>query len=309
MKSFAGTFAFAVLAMIGAVEPGFATTMFPQKFKCPIGGERFEDYVIGSSTSWGSRPDGRSYGTLPIYPVVECPKNGFILYDEDIPESDLRILKPLVEGAEYQALRTSETPHYRVWWLLKAVAKGEPELVGALLQASWETDDDASRKSRYQEAFVAAVRALPGGDGLGNRWLVFRLRAANALRELGRFEEAATLLNEAAKPAFLPTDADERSGTEQFVGGLRRLIAEHNRFAEPTSLIPPREALQRCEGAVGALSPAESEACRGPAIEAARNEMREWEAQRTATDDASANQAAEAAEEATRSTRKAKRGN
>src|SRR5687768_1654397 len=96
-----------------AAAPTAATTMSEQEFTCPVGGGKVQDYTICSYSSWGQRPDGRSYGTLPIYPIVECPGHGFLLFDEEFTEQEIALLEEAVESAEYQAMRSAETPHYR----------------------------------------------------------------------------------------------------------------------------------------------------------------------------------------------------
>jgi len=251
-----------------ASAPAAATTVFEEDFTCPIGGEEFESYVIGSSTSWGQRPDGRSYGTLPIYPVVECPGNGFLLFEEEFAPEEIARLEPLVASDEYQAMRTTETPHFRVAWLMEKLGRDPFGRAGALLQASWETDEDADRKARYQTAFVAAATGLRRGSEQADAWFWFNLRAANALRELGEFEQAKHLLEEVTGSTW-PDDPDERDGAEFLIAGLRTLIGDANRASEPANLIPPDMAVERCALEAAALSPSEQVACSNPQDRAA----------------------------------------
>jgi hypothetical protein len=250
--------ALAVSAGLAAVS-GRATTTFEQDFVCPVGGEKFEGQVIGSYSSWGQRPDGRSYGTLPIYPIVECPGNGFLLFQEEFTPEDVALLEPLVASAEYQAMRTSETPNYRVWWLRSKLGGDPLELAGSLLRASWETDENFERKARYQAAFVAAATALQRTDA--ETWFWFNLRAANALRELGHFDKATLLLDRVDRPERLPTDPEQLEGARYLIDGLRKLVAEANAVPEPANLIPPREAAFRCTVHRVPPSPSEQAAC------------------------------------------------
>jgi hypothetical protein len=270
------------LVLAGAI--GFAcgtasgTTMMEQQFICPVGGEKFEDFVIGSYTSWGQRPDGRSYGTLPIYPIVECPGNGFLLFEEEFSPQDVARLEPLVASAEYQAMRRAETPHFRVWWLMEKLGRDPYDRTGALLRASWESDEDTERKARYQTAFIAAATALTPTPEQAETWFWFNLRAANALRELGDFARAEAVLAEVAGNPW-PADEEEREGAEYLIEGLRPLIAEGNAVAEPTNLVPPRMAVERCTTQAAALSASEREACATPAAREAIAEEAEYRAQ------------------------------
>ncbi len=252
-------------ATLAPGRPAHATTMFPQKFTCPIGGEAFEDHVIGSYSSWGQRPDGRSYGTLPVFPIVECPGNGFLLFDREFTEEEIALLEPLVTGAEYQAMRASETQNYRVWWMMEKIGRDPLQRVSALLRASWETDPDPARKARYQAAFAAAAMALSMTEANAEPWFWYNVRAANALRELGRFAEAEAQLAR-VEAATWPDDPDERDGAEYLIGGLRALIADRNPVAEPANLSPAEMAVARCTEETAALSPAERSACESDAV-------------------------------------------
>ena len=218
-----------VLAVM-MVAPASATTVFPEQFTCPIGGEVFEDYVIGSFSSFGQRPDGRAYGTLPVYPLVECPGNGFLLFEKEFTAEEAALLTPAVGSAEYQAMRQSETSYYRAWWLMRALGRPPEALASALLAASWESDDDAPRKARYQRAFVEAADQI---SPTAEDWFYYNLRAANALRELARFEDAEHRLRVLEASDAWPADPDERGGARFLFDGLRLLVAESNSHAEP----------------------------------------------------------------------------
>lgn len=241
--------------------PARATTMFEQDFTCPIGGEEFSSYSIGSYSSFGQRPDGRSYGTLPIFPLTECPGNGFLLIQDEYTEGELALLGETVASAEYQAMRTGETSYYRAWWLLGKIGADPYRLASVLLRASWEADSRPELKARYQAAFVNAALALDPAAGADSEWFWLNLRAANILREQGRFDEAQALLATLDRPGTLPNDPDELEGARYLIDGLKELAAEANPFNEPTNLIPAREASFRCVIDRDALTGAEARAC------------------------------------------------
>ena len=108
-----------------------ATTVFPQEFTCPIGGEKFEDWVVGSTSSWGQRPDGRAIGGVAPWPVVECPGNGFPIFKDEFAPAELSILAAAIADPEFHKMRESDTTYRRVWWLRRArrrflLARHEP---------------------------------------------------------------------------------------------------------------------------------------------------------------------------------------
>jgi hypothetical protein len=254
-------------AVLFVSGPAQATTIYPQKFVCPVGGQKFRADVIGSMTSWGQRPDGRRYGTTPIVPLTECPGNGFIFFDDKFEPDEVAKLTPLVLSPEYQAMRKSDTPRFRAWWLMDHLGRDPFDLTFALLGATWEADGEPGKKSRYQRMLVDAAAKLPWAEDKRSNWFWLNLRAANALRELGEFDKSQDRLAALDSPSRLPTDADELQGARMLIDGLKALNSERNAALEPANLIPPMEAGLRCQSAE--LTPTEVKACAGPEIQKA----------------------------------------
>jgi len=292
------------LAAVGTFACGpcaNATTFVQERFKCPIGGKRFVAGVVASSTSWGQRPDGRQYGTLPIFPITECPDNGFLLFKEKFEPQEIAVLTPLVVSTEYQAIRQTETPYYRAWWLQTKVQASPYDLAASLMQAAWETDDNPERKVRYAKLFVAATDTLVRDTEHKSSWFWLNLRAANARRELRDFSGAMAALDRIDKPELLPEAEDQRHGLASFMDGLRTLASEGNSASEPANLIPLDVAIHRCSES--GLSASEARVCNSPELAARRSEIQKNMAEMNepfveATSDNSAAKAAEFAYEA-----------
>lgn len=263
-----------VLLAAALALPVGATTFVQQDVVCPVGGEKFVGFIVASTTTWGQRPDGRPYGSMPVVPVIECPGNGMILFEEEFGEEDVARLTPLVASREYQAMRTVDSPHYRAWWLQKQIGRDPFTLAGSLLVASWDADMQPTLKTRYQAALADAVGALAWSKEQASPWFWLRLRGANALRELGRFDEAAAALAAIDRPDRLPVDEEERDAARQMIAGLTALNAEGNRTSEPANLIPPKMAVARCRA--GGLGAVETAACDSPAVKEAAAEAAEW---------------------------------
>lgn len=272
-KRWIGGTAFLTILLLG---PARATTVVEEKFVCPVGGEKFKAMAIASYSSWGQRPDGRAYGTLPIYPIIECPKNGMLLIDEKFTDAELQVLNTVVPSAEFQAMRAAETPHYRAWWLKSKIGRDRYEQASMLLQATWETDKDFNRKVRYQAEFVALATGLPRDADHGDAWLFYNLRAANGLRELGYFDKALSLLDRVDKPQFMPKDSEDAEGARFLISALRTLATESNPVSEPANMIPEQAAALRCEQPTPPLSPSEISACDKPELAPVRKQAREW---------------------------------
>ena len=251
-----------IIAAILAAFPlsaAAATTPTSETMTCPIGGGSFTFRSTASYTTWGTRPDGKPYGnwTFPS-PLPECPDNGLVLYKDYTPE-EIAKLEPIIASEAYQALRKTDTTYYRAYWLMKEMGLGPERYLWALLQASWQADDKPELKARYQTELVEVSAAVPPQPDDLN-WIGMEARSANALRELGRFDEAT------ARLAKIPTasldvrvplgqasdqavrDAKSRRAWLDFVKELRTVIDRKDSAAEPLDLIPRNVALDRCIG-------------------------------------------------------------
>ena len=262
----AAAFAAAPLAAAGAAPTSQAMT-------CPIGGASFTFTTNDPGAVIGTRPDGRPYGVSAFpAPLPECPDNGLVLYKQYTPD-EVAKLEPIVASDAYKALRAADTSYYRAYWLMKQMGLGPEDYLWALLQASWQADDRPELKARYLAELVeGSAAAEPRPDDLN--WIGMEARSANALRELGRFDEAiaridriptASLdvrvpLGQAADPAV--RQAKSRRAWLDFVKDLRAAIERKDQSPEPLDLIPKAVALDRCITAQAILNASDSAFCR-----------------------------------------------
>lgn len=245
-----------------------ATTFAPVSRTCPIGGEKFKSSEMMSNSYFGERPDGKPYSPMPVSPIPECPKNGFLLFDEDFSKPEIATLTAIVDSNEYQTMRNTETPYYRAWWLLSHSGRNNRIAEASLLlRASWETDEMPDRKRRYQAAFVSATTALVPGEAQDTRWFWLNLRASNALRELGDFDAASALLDRLDRDELLPINREERQGARRLIEGLRILVKDRSIASEPLALVPNQIAVYLCKD--GRVDAAERERCSEPDMVAA----------------------------------------
>ncbi|MFZ4690364.1 MAG: hypothetical protein ACOYLS_14075 [Polymorphobacter sp.] len=251
---------------------------------------KFIFIATGSYSQWGSRPDGKPYGSWEFpNPVPECPGNRLVMY-RDFTAEEAKRLKLIIASPEYRAL-AADTSYYRVAALMTALGEGDAiDRAWTLLQASWQADDDTPRKAKYQREFIAATTALPkpaAPDAIST-WLLMQGRAANALRELGDFTAAAALLatlETAAIDTVIPAErsspvpgstgrtvenyaeiaaAKRRKGSAEYLTDLAVVVARRDADAEPIDMIPVRMAAARCSAAGAAAPPT----CKAPDIAA-----------------------------------------
>ena len=249
---------FAAAFILAASFSGGAMAGMPvkQKMTCPIGGKGFEFTTTASYSIFGERPDGKPFGSWS-FPLAlpECPDNGLVMY-KDYDAAEVAKLEPLIASDAYQALRKDDTQYYRAYWLMREMKLGSESYLWALLQASWEADGKPELKARYQSELVAeSAKVAPNAKDLN--WVGMEGRAINALRELGRFNDALARLD-ALPPEVLTAPAGPpakgeageaaraRAGWASFFKKLRIAVERKDSASEPFDMLPEREWMNRC---------------------------------------------------------------
>lgn len=88
--------------------------VYVERRVCPIGGESFDAFALGTYSTFGTYLDLTkvSYLTFPIA-IAVCPSNGFVDYKEEYSNSELATLGATIETPEYKAL----LGHHTSWHL------------------------------------------------------------------------------------------------------------------------------------------------------------------------------------------------
>ncbi|HZG10354.1 MAG TPA: hypothetical protein VEZ70_15395 [Allosphingosinicella sp.] len=250
--------------------PASAATPVSRQMTCPVGGAPFTFTTVDSPSTWGARPDGKPYGSS-VFPLAlpECPDNGLVLF-KDYEPAEVTKLEPIIASDAYQALR-GEVPYYRAWWLMKELGAAPDSALYVLLQASWQAPSGSEQRARYLAAFAEESAKRPARPKDLN-WIGMEGRAGNALRELGRFDEASARLAkvplaslDVAAPAAedrgaKANDARVRRGWREYFRDLDAAIARKDATLEPFDMLPRREWVGRCVANKG-LSPAQATFC------------------------------------------------
>jgi hypothetical protein len=249
----------APLAALVLAAPALAATpTMKRAMTCPIGGESFDYQQPVSSAALGMRPDGKPYGTSAAPAALpECPGNGLVLY-KDYTEDETKTLEALVASEDYQALRKTDTQYYRAYWLMRQMGVGPEDYLWALLQASWQAEGKPELRARYLgELAVASAKVPPNPADID--WIGMEGRSIDALRELGRFDEAQARLDKvplARLDVPVPTgagasekavaEAKVKRGWLTFFQQLKAAIARKDVSIEPFDMIPRSVALGYC---------------------------------------------------------------
>lgn len=221
----------------------------PVTIACPVGGKEFQFTPPGRSPAAGARPDGKPYSAAAApAPLPECPDNGLVLF-KDYTAEEAAKLEPLIASDAYKALLTDDTSYYRAQWLMRELGVEPQDYLFVLLQAAWQGDRKPELRARYLAQFAEETAKLePKPEDLN--WLGMEGRAVNALRELGRFEEAAARLDKLPLDALAVGDPKKpdkaRDAWREYFAGLRAAIERKDSTSEPADMIPARIAAGRC---------------------------------------------------------------
>lgn len=237
-------------------------------FTCPLGGEVFTQDVGYSAFPLITLPDGSWLGDTEIGAQIPiCPGNGLVLLPDlaksdgnrmaygEYRVTDLARLPALIADPAYLALKP-EGRYAQAYWLASKLGRPAEDRFFMLQRSTWATRDPVLRK-RLVARFAADAPALI--DGYRENAAVqrfHRIYVVNALRELGRFDEALGLLDaiDASGPP-VPGQADPDSiyGPGEADAPLRRAIAgkDDGRFAAET--LPDRMVGDICDGKLAAI--------------------------------------------------------
>jgi hypothetical protein len=241
-----------------ADPPAPAPVPAAKAMTCPVGGASFQYAAPAPTASLGERPDGKPYGIAGPPPLPECPDNGLVLY-KDYSAAEVAKLEPLLASEAYQGLRKADVQYYRAYWLMKQMGLGPEDYLWVLLQASWQAEDRPELRRRYLTELAEESAKVPARPADLN-WIGMEGRAINALRELGRFEEALVRLDkvplkelEVAAPAAEDQGAAARRarvrrGWLHYFTQMRPVLARKDSTLEPFELLPRSVAVGRCLG-------------------------------------------------------------
>lgn len=270
----------ALLAAVALATGSEVTASSPYQVEmtCVVGGEQFEHTATASYSIWGSRPDGKPYGSWVFPgPLPECPGNKLVMYREFTPQ-EVAQLKTLIASDDYRALH-DETDYFRAQWIEDRLAVELPK-PWLLMRATWQTDHDPALRQRYLKAFIARA-ALVEVDSADLDTLALRYRLANAYRETRSFDEALLVLEtiplavldvevpdkkEAGWNAY--REAHDRLWLARQIAIMRDVIAEGDTSREPLRLIPEDMAAFRCKEMIEAGEATIDEFCYSEQVQA-----------------------------------------
>ncbi len=242
-----------------------------RRFTCPLGGLGFEQDVGYASYPLLTMPDGSWLGDHLINAQVPvCPDNGLVLlpdvskavaegldrmaYHEYTPE-ELTRLPALIADPQYRTL-ADDGAYAQAYWLATRLERPAQDRFTMLQRAAWGATDPAVRRrtvERLADDGLGVIAAIEAPDAVRS---FYSLYVVNALRELGRFDEALALLDRieaGGPPPPGQADAEALFALADASEPMRQAIAQRDdgRFAAAT--LPERVLDDICDGRAAAI--------------------------------------------------------
>ena len=235
-----------------------------REFTCPLGGARFEQDVGYSTFPLVTFPDGSYPGDEGVdAEIPACPGNGLVILPDfeassearrmvysEYSADELARLPALIADPAYAAVK-ADGRHAQAYWL--ATRLGRPAALRFILlqRSTWAAVDPALRR-KLVERLVQEGPALIQASGHPDATRRMQLYLiVNALRELGRFDEALALIDRIereGRAVRAPVDPDSMYGPGEYGPQMRAVIAEKDMDRYPVGLMPPKWANSICSG-------------------------------------------------------------
>lgn len=238
----------------------------PESFVCPFTGKRFEQVITHPHYPIESFPDGSHLGDewidtqipecpddlVPILPDYSAPDDegtGKLTYRAYTAEELVRL--PDLIASEGWASLLDDTRHLRSYWLATQLGRPAVDRFNLLLHSPWGAQNEAQRREALETLAADMDPVLEALDVPAEYRVFGRYYVVDALRQLGRFDEATAMLD--ALDA-LPVDADpgedpdEEYARSAYSAQQRRAIAmqDSDRFA--IEALDDRMAARLCSG-------------------------------------------------------------
>jgi len=273
-------------------------------FTCPLGGKPFDQDVGYFAFPLITLPDGSWLGDNVIDAQIPvCPDNGLVLLPDYVASTaqgqyriafhvytpaELARLPALIADPAYAAHK-AEGRHAAAWWLATQLGRPAFDRYALLQRATWAATPAPLRHQLVERLAAEGPALIDAADVPEGRRRVMRYDIVNALRELGRFDEALALLEKverAGTPVAAPVDPDSMFGPPALAPDMRRAIAERDDGRFPIELLTARMVSDICNDTLsriyGPRTPGNVAACKtrrdreareNAASEAAMNEQ------------------------------------
>jgi hypothetical protein len=238
-----------------------------REFTCPVGGKTFRQDVAYLTFPLVTFPDGSYPGDELIDAQIPvCPDNGLVILPDyermnaeksdrmlysDYSAAERALLPALIADPAYAALK-ADGRHAQAYWLAGKLGRSAFTRFDLLQRSTWAASDPVLRR-RLVERLVAEGPALIDATTLSApEKRFYRFYVVNGLRELGRFDEALSLIaaiEHDGPPVAAPSDPDAIFGPDSYAARMRAVIADKDNDRFPVRLMPDKWANTVCSDA------------------------------------------------------------
>lgn len=135
-----------------------AMTTREEEIICPIGGEHFIFYGMGSGTAFGRMLDFQPFGAIETpWPIAKCPNNGLIVYHK-FTQEHIKKLETYVLSKTYQDLQKKESSYYLLYILMSQLSFPKEDQIRTLLSATWQVSGETY--NRYATELLYLMEKL-----------------------------------------------------------------------------------------------------------------------------------------------------
>jgi hypothetical protein len=183
--------ALAACTILGLIPFGAMAQGTPVQRACPIGGQTFTYMALNTEPSKKLNLDMKRVDSFYPWPHPKCPRNGFVIYKNDLTSAEIDKLRPYVLSEEYRALSEVHSTRYLEAILRKRLGEPAYDVAWALVQATWEVASDPDRYRRYAEEALATYDSIPLASLTNIRFRnLKRMMSGELARRLGKFDQA-----------------------------------------------------------------------------------------------------------------------
>ena len=174
------------------VQPSATGTATDTDVTCPLCHTSFKAHTDYSSSRLGMRLDLKPLGTTAApWIIPKCPNCHFIVYDQDLIDTDQELLLKFVNSLEYQDIVPDNSTYFLLARLQEALGMDTYEIAHTYLKASWQVDTDRAKCGKYLEASLAKFQAYLASDKIiPHQYVMAEMVSGEIERRLGKFEQA-----------------------------------------------------------------------------------------------------------------------
>jgi hypothetical protein len=187
--------------IILVVQPGATQTSKDVDVTCPLCHTTFKANMDVSSSRLGMRLDLKPLGPIPApWNVPKCPKCHFIVYDQELSETNLELLHKFVSSKKYQDMSVDNSTYFLLAKIYEVVGMDIYEIAHTYLKASWQVEKDQAKCAKYLEASLAKFQLfLSLNKKISSQYIIAELVSGEIERRTGKFDQAAARFNRIQK--------------------------------------------------------------------------------------------------------------